>query len=97
MLIGTLLQNQVGFVFPLSRHINTVDLQMEVTKFLHRCEISGSSQMAGSPLPTLFGNNNMKMDVACKVRNTISNTALFFTFGANVMHRLKHLMAGAAS
>lgn len=50
-----------------SRHINTVDLQMEVTKFLHRCEISGSSQMAGSPLPTLFGNNNMKMDVACKV------------------------------
>lgn len=53
--------------------------------------------MAGSPLPTLFGNNNMKMDVACKVRTTISNTALFFTFGANVMHRLKHLMAGAAS
>uniref|UniRef100_A0A8C2U4P2 Zinc finger FYVE domain-containing protein 26 n=1 Tax=Coturnix japonica TaxID=93934 RepID=A0A8C2U4P2_COTJA len=50
-----------------SRHINTVDLQMEVTKFLHRCEISGSSQMAGSSLPTLFGNNNMKMDVACKV------------------------------
>uniref|UniRef100_A0A803YJM2 Zinc finger FYVE domain-containing protein 26 n=1 Tax=Meleagris gallopavo TaxID=9103 RepID=A0A803YJM2_MELGA len=50
-----------------SRHINTVDLQMEVTKFLHRCETSGSSQMAGSSLPTLFGNNNMKMDVACKV------------------------------
>ncbi|KFP49805.1 Zinc finger FYVE domain-containing protein 26, partial [Cathartes aura] len=50
-----------------SRHINTVDLQMEVTKFLHRCESSGTSRMTGSSLPTLFGNNNMKMDVACKV------------------------------
>ncbi|XP_025940334.1 zinc finger FYVE domain-containing protein 26 isoform X2 [Apteryx rowi] len=50
-----------------SRHINTVELQMEVTKFLHRCESSGTSQMADSSLPTLFGNNNMKMDVACKV------------------------------
>lgn len=64
--------------FPCSRHINTVDLQMEVTKFLHRCETSGSSQMAASSLPTLFGNNNMKMDVACKVCATISNIALFF-------------------
>uniref|UniRef100_A0A8C6Z6Q6 Zinc finger FYVE-type containing 26 n=1 Tax=Nothoprocta perdicaria TaxID=30464 RepID=A0A8C6Z6Q6_NOTPE len=50
-----------------SRHINTVELQMEVTKFLHRCESSGTSQMTDASLPTLFGNNNMKMDVACKV------------------------------
>ncbi|XP_058715017.1 zinc finger FYVE domain-containing protein 26 isoform X4 [Poecile atricapillus] len=50
-----------------SRHINTVDLQMEVTKFLHQCESSGAAQMTDSSLPTLFGNNNMKMDVACKV------------------------------
>uniref|UniRef100_A0A8C3F059 Zinc finger FYVE domain-containing protein 26 n=1 Tax=Corvus moneduloides TaxID=1196302 RepID=A0A8C3F059_CORMO len=50
-----------------SRHINTVDLQMEVTKFLHQCESSGTSQMTDSSLPTLFGNNNMKVDVACKV------------------------------
>ncbi|TRZ26232.1 hypothetical protein HGM15179_000844 [Zosterops borbonicus] len=50
-----------------SRHINTVDLQMEVTKFLHQCESSGASQVTDSSLPTLFGNNNMKMDVACKV------------------------------
>ncbi|NWI83073.1 ZFY26 protein, partial [Dryoscopus gambensis] len=54
-------------IFSLSRHINTVDLQMEVTKFLHQCESSGTSQMTDSSLPTLFGNNNMKMDVACKV------------------------------
>uniref|UniRef100_A0A674ITC9 Zinc finger FYVE domain-containing protein 26 n=1 Tax=Terrapene triunguis TaxID=2587831 RepID=A0A674ITC9_9SAUR len=50
-----------------SRHINTVELQMEVTKFLHRCESSGTSQITGSTLPTLFGNNHMKMDVAGKV------------------------------
>ncbi|XP_074853319.1 zinc finger FYVE domain-containing protein 26 isoform X2 [Carettochelys insculpta] len=50
-----------------SRHINTVELQMEVTKFLHRCESSGTSQITGSTLPTLFGNNHMKMDVASKV------------------------------
>ncbi|XP_010221175.1 PREDICTED: zinc finger FYVE domain-containing protein 26 [Tinamus guttatus] len=50
-----------------SRHINTVELQMEVTKFLHQCESSGTSQMTDPSLPTLFGNNNMKMDVACKV------------------------------
>uniref|UniRef100_A0A8C0IVM7 Zinc finger FYVE domain-containing protein 26 n=1 Tax=Chelonoidis abingdonii TaxID=106734 RepID=A0A8C0IVM7_CHEAB len=50
-----------------SRHINTVELQMEVTKFLHRCESSGTSPITGSNLPTLFGNNHMKMDVAGKV------------------------------
>ncbi|XP_028932164.1 zinc finger FYVE domain-containing protein 26 isoform X2 [Ornithorhynchus anatinus] len=50
-----------------SRHMNTVELQMEVTKFLHRCESAGTSQVTTLPLPTLFGNNHMKMDVACKV------------------------------
>lgn len=49
------------------RHMNTLQLQMEVTRFLHRCESAGTSQVTASPLPTLFGNNNMKMDVACKV------------------------------
>ncbi|XP_008568543.1 PREDICTED: zinc finger FYVE domain-containing protein 26 [Galeopterus variegatus] len=50
-----------------SRHMNTLQLQMEVTRFLHRCESAGTSQITTSPLPTLFGNNHMKMDVACKV------------------------------
>ncbi|XP_076978925.1 zinc finger FYVE domain-containing protein 26 [Tamandua tetradactyla] len=50
-----------------SRHINTLQLQMEVTRFLHRCESAGTSQISTLPLPTLFGNNHMKMDVACKV------------------------------
>ncbi|KAJ6667217.1 hypothetical protein lerEdw1_017195 [Lerista edwardsae] len=50
-----------------SRHLNTVELQMEVTKFLHRCEKLGASPAAGLAVPTLFGNNQMKMEVACKV------------------------------
>ncbi|XP_039182796.1 zinc finger FYVE domain-containing protein 26 isoform X2 [Crotalus tigris] len=50
-----------------SRHISTVELQMEVTKFLHRCEKSGSLSIGDLPVPTLFGNNQMKIEVACKV------------------------------
>ncbi|KAH0521044.1 Zinc finger FYVE domain-containing protein 26 [Microtus ochrogaster] len=50
-----------------SRHMNTLQLQMEVTRFLHRCESAGTSQVTTLPLPTLFGNNHMKMEVACKV------------------------------
>ncbi|XP_028852607.1 zinc finger FYVE domain-containing protein 26 isoform X3 [Denticeps clupeoides] len=55
-----------------SRHMNTIELQLEVTRFLHRCEISALSKTAGSPTntgapPTLFGGNPIKIDVACKV------------------------------
>ncbi|KAM4852859.1 zinc finger FYVE domain-containing protein 26 [Thomomys bottae] len=50
-----------------SRHMNTLQLQMEVTRFLHRCESAGTSQITTLPLPTLFGNNHMKMEVACKI------------------------------
>eukprot|EP00062_Callorhinchus_milii_P004130 gi/632942170/ref/XP_007886267.1/ PREDICTED: zinc finger FYVE domain-containing protein 26 [Callorhinchus milii] len=49
-----------------SRYINTIELQIEVTKFLHRCESSATSRITGPPV-SLFGNNNMKMAVACKV------------------------------
>ncbi|XP_056616274.1 zinc finger FYVE domain-containing protein 26 isoform X2 [Triplophysa dalaica] len=57
-----------------SRHIHTVELQLEVTRFLHRCESSSPSNTAVDPRPsansappTLFGNTPMKVDVACKV------------------------------
>uniref|UniRef100_A0AAQ5Y6E0 Zinc finger FYVE domain-containing protein 26 n=1 Tax=Amphiprion ocellaris TaxID=80972 RepID=A0AAQ5Y6E0_AMPOC len=43
-----------------SRHMNTIELQLEVTRFLHRCETATS-------LPTLFGGSPMKVEVACKV------------------------------
>ncbi|XP_041069724.1 zinc finger FYVE domain-containing protein 26 isoform X2 [Carcharodon carcharias] len=49
-----------------SRYINTIELQIEVTKFLHRCENSGTSRSSGPPA-NLFGNTKMKMEVACKV------------------------------
>ncbi|KAL2099181.1 hypothetical protein ACEWY4_005661 [Coilia grayii] len=60
-----------------SRHMNTIELQLEVTRFLHRCETSSPSKPTGTPTPTstaktsapptLFGGGQMKVDVACKV------------------------------
>lgn len=55
--------------------MNTIMLQLEVTRFLHRCESSSpSSRAATSPTstgnsapPTLFGGSPMKVDVACRV------------------------------
>uniref|UniRef100_H3BXK2 Zinc finger FYVE domain-containing protein 26 n=1 Tax=Tetraodon nigroviridis TaxID=99883 RepID=H3BXK2_TETNG len=56
-----------------SRHMNTIELQLEVTRFLHRCEGAASSSSlqtsappSNSP-PTLFGGSAMKVEVACKV------------------------------
>ncbi|MBN3289425.1 ZFY26 protein, partial [Polypterus senegalus] len=50
-----------------SRHVNTIELQIEVTKFLQRCESTGVSKGTGSTPANLFGNSHMKMEVACKV------------------------------
>ncbi|XP_077416207.1 zinc finger FYVE domain-containing protein 26 [Vanacampus margaritifer] len=48
-----------------SRHMNTIELQLEVTRFLHRRETPAAAG-SGSP-PTLFGGSAMKVEVACKV------------------------------
>ncbi|XP_069064972.1 zinc finger FYVE domain-containing protein 26 isoform X1 [Pleurodeles waltl] len=50
-----------------SRHISTVEMQIEVTRFLHRCESSGTAKIMTTPPPTLFGSDLMKEDVACTV------------------------------
>lgn len=59
-----------------SRHMNTIELQLEVTRFLHRCETASKPQQTSAPspkssaaaaLPTLFGGSQMKMEVACRV------------------------------
>ncbi|KAM3595590.1 uncharacterized protein V6R79_025751 [Siganus canaliculatus] len=61
-----------------SRHMNTIELQLEVTRFLHRCENATSSKApqssppsstsaGSSALPTLFGGSAMKVEVACRV------------------------------
>ncbi|XP_029454718.1 zinc finger FYVE domain-containing protein 26 isoform X2 [Rhinatrema bivittatum] len=66
----------------ISRHINTVELQIDVTKFLHRCESAGTSHIIGMSPPTLFGLNPMKMDVACMVmlggKNVVDGFGLAF-------------------
>uniref|UniRef100_A0A8C5G0J9 Zinc finger FYVE domain-containing protein 26 n=1 Tax=Gouania willdenowi TaxID=441366 RepID=A0A8C5G0J9_GOUWI len=62
----------------ISRHMNTIELQLEVTRFLHHCENASPSKVqqnntalstpSGSiSPPTLFGGNAMKAEVACKV------------------------------
>lgn len=68
--------------------MNTIELQLEVTRFLHRCEAvaasSGASQAgrppsrptrSGLPPPTLFGINSVKMEVACKVKLDVSDSS----------------------
>ncbi|XP_059209282.1 zinc finger FYVE domain-containing protein 26 [Centropristis striata] len=61
-----------------SRHMNTIELQLEVTRFLYRCEAATSSKTpqtstpsskspGSSSPPTLFGGSPMKVEVACKV------------------------------
>lgn len=54
-----------------SRHMNTIELQLEVTRFLHRCEAASKTPPAAAPgpaaLPTLFGGSAMKAEVACRV------------------------------
>ncbi|XP_074548541.1 zinc finger FYVE domain-containing protein 26 [Halichoeres trimaculatus] len=61
-----------------SRHMNTIELQLEVTRFLHRCETAGTSKApqsstpsskspGSSTPPTLFGGSPVKVEVACKV------------------------------
>ncbi|XP_041827427.1 zinc finger FYVE domain-containing protein 26 isoform X2 [Melanotaenia boesemani] len=61
-----------------SRHMNTIELQLEVTRFLHRCETATSSKASqtstasskssgSSSPPTLFGGSQMKIEVACMV------------------------------
>lgn len=61
----------------LLRHMNTIELQLEVTRFLHRCETAAASKSAptsppstkpSASLPTLFGGTPMKVEVACKVQ-----------------------------
>ncbi|KAG8560415.1 hypothetical protein GDO81_014969 [Engystomops pustulosus] len=49
-----------------SRHINTVELQMEITKFLQRCG-SFQTEVDDSPPPTLFGSSAMMVEVAYRV------------------------------
>ncbi|CAN9501956.1 unnamed protein product [Ophioblennius macclurei] len=56
-----------------SRHVTTIELQLEATRFLHRCEKANKVPPGAAPPsrpsapPTLFGGSQMKMEVACRV------------------------------
>lgn len=65
--------------------MNTIELQLEVTRFLHRCESAASSKAlqtgappttagASSPPPTLFGGSAVKVEVACKVESWLCSS-----------------------
>ncbi|EDO48452.1 predicted protein [Nematostella vectensis] len=56
----------------LNNHLNTINLQVEVTKFMHKCAADAGSTSQLSPgddgrLPTLFGNGQMRGEVATQV------------------------------
>lgn len=94
------------------RHMNTIELQLEVTRFLHRCETAASakssqastaSSKSGSP-PTLFGGSPMKVDVACRVRfsgfywslGSIGLSPVFFCVYYGCENFVFHVYAGDA-
>lgn len=59
--------------------MNTIELQLEVTRFLHRCETAAvqagapHTKAAGSSSPpTLFSGSAVKVEVACKVESRLS-------------------------
>lgn len=67
------------------RHMNTIELQLEVTRFLHRCENAAPSNclqtsapptksVGSSSPPTLFGGSAMKVEVACKVTSCLESS-----------------------
>lgn len=81
-----------------SRHMNTIELQLEVTRFLHRCETKTSKMQQSSAVltksgsnapPTLFGGSAMKIEVACKVMLGGKNVEEGFGIAYRVIQDLK--------
>ena len=55
----------------LTTYMNTITLQMEVTKFMHNCWVDGTlrkSKDVKEKIGTLFDNATTKCDVVSKVR-----------------------------
>ena len=56
----------------LNSHLNTINLQMEVTSFLHQCAVDRGGlgilrATEGNRLPTLFGNGHFRAEVVVQV------------------------------
>ena len=59
----------------LNSHVNTINLQTEVTNFIHQCAVERGGPglvraSEGNRLPTLFGNGHVRAEVVVRV-NTI--------------------------
>lgn len=56
----------------LNSHLNTINLQIEVTNFMHQCAVERVGPCLlraseGSRLPTLFGNGHVRGDMVVQV------------------------------
>lgn len=56
----------------LNSHLNTINLQIEVTNFMHQCAVERGGPgllraSEGSRLPTLFGNGHVRGDMVVQV------------------------------
>lgn len=58
----------------LTSYVNTINLQIEVTNFIHKCSLEGGNVLEGlrasnegEKLPTLFGNGHVKAELAIQV------------------------------
>lgn len=61
----------------LNSHLNTINLQMEVTLFMHQCAVERGGlgllrATEGSRLPTLFGNGHVRGDMVVQVNVVFS-------------------------
>lgn len=58
-------------------HVNTINLQTEVTNFMHQCAVERGGlgllrASEGSCLPTLFGNGHVRGEVVVQVKMELS-------------------------
>ena len=70
--------NMTLTVSELNSYLNTINLQMEVTHFVHSClsesgGVSGVKEGKDGRLPTLFGNPQIRGEVAAQVRFPVRN------------------------
>lgn len=60
----------------LNSHMNSINLQMEVTSFMHQCAVDRGGlgllrATEGNRLPTLFGNGHVRAEVVVQVNKEI--------------------------
>lgn len=73
----------------LTSHVNTINLQIEVTNFIHKCCLEGGNVSGlrassdGEKLPTLFGNGHAKAELAIQV-SQLEKTGCILRLGRQI-------------